>query len=423
MRNKIRDCRQIGATTAILEAIQLRVPFAEIVDLILLHACRLTGSAYGSVLRCNQAKQTLRVVSTSGPNWSPQQMKKAYRFDEGITGKVARSGMPHLSNHVRSDPDYTEWFEGVRSELAVPIIIEGATWGVINIDGMTENAFAEKHEKQLIMFAHLVAAALSLRMTWDREAILQKSLIQSEKMASVGQLVTGLAHEINNPLTSVIGAASMLELEPCKHQHRELIELIRSEGQRASNLVQDLLGYARLSRMTLKPIQLIDVMEQTLRLVKLKRGKENLQVLSLCQGALTVQADQTRLQQVLINLITNAQQAIIESGIEDGCIRMEAERDSDVITIKVRDNGPGMSPEVRDKIFQAFFTTKPEGKGTGLGLSIVQEIVNAFGASISCESTLGHGTCFTIAFPVCEIESPLEAELERTGQVHIPESG
>ncbi|MGH7628136.1 MAG: ATP-binding protein, partial [Gemmatimonadales bacterium] len=229
---------------------------------------------------------------------------------------------------------------------------------------------------------------------------LQDQLIQSEKMSAVGQLIAGIAHDLNNPLASVVGFADFLAERPdVPAGLREPLSVIREEAERASNIVKSLLGFARKQDRRRQPTPLRPLLEATLLLLRnelmARRVESRLEVEPELPAPA---ADANQLQQVLVNLINNAAQAIASAG-RPGTIVVRARRWLDGVAIDVIDDGPGMSEELAARVFDPFFTTKPEGHGTGLGLSISHGIVKEHGGRITLLTEKGQGATFTVQLP------------------------
>lgn len=229
---------------------------------------------------------------------------------------------------------------------------------------------------------------------------LQDRLIQSERLSAIGQLIAGVAHDLNNPLTSVIGFADFLaEGQDVPARIKEPLRVIQSEAERASQIVKNLLSFAR-RRDTRQSVTLGPLIQATIGLFRNQLGAErvllevdvdvNLPVLDL---------NPNQIQQVFVNLIQNAAQAITSSSDGGGLIRIIARRWMDGVAIDVIDNGPGMTPEHASRAFEPFFTTKSEGEGTGLGLSISQGIVKEHGGRITLSTTEGKGSTVTVELP------------------------
>lgn len=241
------------------------------------------------------------------------------------------------------------------------------------------------------------------------EAELFKTRMQSEKLASLGQLIAGVAHEINNPLTSVIGCSEYL-LEDCdlKGNALEAAEIIADEARRSGKIVKSLLAFARQASPEKRPTDIGEVIRSVLGIRMYGLKDMGIMVsLHLDDNLPLVEVDVNQIQQVVLNLINNAVDAIMESGIGDRvAIRTFAQDNSAVMIIE--DNGPGISEKIREKIFDPFFTTKEPGKGTGLGLSISYGIIKQHGGDIKFASLSPNGARFIVLLP---ISIPKEREM------------
>lgn len=228
---------------------------------------------------------------------------------------------------------------------------------------------------------------------------LEASLIQAEKLASLGELAAGVAHELNNPITAVIANTQLLERELDNNSvDLESIELIKRAGKRAQNVVRELLDFARQDPQQFQSIDVNRTLEQALSLVnrQWESSKVNLK-LNLADNLPTVLANGDHLQSVWINLLINAHDALDH---QPGDIRVSSSQVEDNIVVFVEDSGMGIMPEDLQKIFDPFFTTKAPGKGTGLGLATCFRIIEQHKGSIDVESTLGQGSRFTVKLPV-----------------------
>ncbi len=229
---------------------------------------------------------------------------------------------------------------------------------------------------------------------------LQEQLVQSEKMSAMGQLIAGVAHDLNNPLASVVGFADyMLESSSLADQHREPLRVIQQEAERAANIVKNLLTFARKHQGPWRPTAVPKLLKVTSELMRNDLASRSIELIVDIEPDLPeLDIEPTRIQQVIVNLVTNAAQAI-EAAERAGRILIRARKWTDGIAIDVSDNGPGIAQAERDKIFDPFYTTKPEGTGTGLGLSISQGIIKEHGGRISLVGSGPHGTMFRIELP------------------------
>ena len=228
----------------------------------------------------------------------------------------------------------------------------------------------------------------------------QEQLAHSEKLSSLGQMVSGIAHELNNPLAAVLGYAQLLSRAGLDPQVTARLELIHQEARRCQRIVQNLLSFARRHEPEQRPLSLNEVVGSVLSLMEYQLRSEGIRVeTELDVHVPSVLGDRHQLQQVLVNLISNAQQAIRESGT-GGTIRVRTLcRPDQGARLEVADDGPGIPEDVRPFIFDPFFTTKRAGLGTGLGLSIVYGSVSAHGGTVDVTSRPGGGATFVVELP------------------------
>ncbi len=229
---------------------------------------------------------------------------------------------------------------------------------------------------------------------------LQDQLIQSEKMSAMGQLIAGVAHDLNNPLASVVGFSDFLTESPDLPPHlAEPLLVIRQEAERAATIVRNLLSFARKQEGERTLHEIRPLLESTLALLK-----NQLMALKI-DATLEIEPDlppitmnANQIKQVFVNLIVNAAQAVA-TGKRPGRVWVTAQPTRDGVAISVSDDGPGISAELAPRVFEPFFTTKPEGEGTGLGLSICQGIVKEHGGSITLDTAPGQGATFRVELP------------------------
>jgi signal transduction histidine kinase len=238
----------------------------------------------------------------------------------------------------------------------------------------------------------------------------QNQLIQAEKMSVVGQLVSGVAHELNNPLAGVLGYSQLLARKGVSEEVGRGLEKIQAEAERCRRIVQNLLIFARKHKPRQSLLDLNAVIESTLELRAYQLKVDNITVVRDLDPALPrTMADMNQIQQVLMNMINNAQHALADVGRVRQLILRTRQR-AGRIQIQVADTGTGIAPENLGRIFDPFFTTKEVGRGTGLGLSICYGIVQEHRGEIQVESTPGVGTTFTIDLPVQQEGRPAEPE-------------
>jgi C4-dicarboxylate-specific signal transduction histidine kinase/CheY-like chemotaxis protein len=228
----------------------------------------------------------------------------------------------------------------------------------------------------------------------------QNQLVQAEKMSVVGQLVSGVAHELNNPLAGVLGYSQLLLRMDLSEEVRRGLDKIESEAERCRRIVQNLLIFARRNKPQKRPVDLNSMLESVLDLKAYQLKVDNVRIARDLQRNLPrTMADASQLQQVLMNIVHNAQQAMGEQK-GSGVLTVRTRYREGRIRLGISDTGPGIAPENLTRIFDPFFTTKEVGQGTGLGLSICYGIIQEHRGRIWAESRLGEGTTFHLEIPV-----------------------
>jgi two-component system NtrC family sensor kinase len=250
-----------------------------------------------------------------------------------------------------------------------------------------------------IIFKHLEEADKGISELNDQ-------LIQSDKMAALGKMATGIAHEINNPLAIIGEKAGWMrdlldeeEFQESKNfkEYEQSVNKIEEHVERARKITHNMLGFARRMEHRLDDVDINNVLNQTLELLQSHAQTNNIQISKDFQSGLPIIAsDQSQLQQVFLNLINNA----IDAVEKDGLIEVKTRKKDSQIVVAIKDNGPGIAEEHLKKVFDPFFTTKETGKGTGLGLSVSYNIIKKLGGTIKAESKLSEGAVFSIKLPI-----------------------
>ena len=282
------------------------------------------------------------------------------------------------------------WGEGVAAALATPGIA-----GEVQL-----RAGLRTFAVSAYLIGHLPGDAVLVFEDQTDRRRLQDQLIQSEKMSAIGQLIAGIAHDLNNPLASVIGFADfLLEGRDVPPPLVEPVRVIQQEAERAANIVRNLLNFARKQDHARRAVGLEPLLNATITLLRTQMVSRRVEVLlDVEEGLPAIDADVGQVQQVFVNLINNAAHAI-ESAGRAGRVVVRARPWRDGVAVEISDDGPGMTPEVAAQVFEPFFTTKPEGQGTGLGLSICQGIVKEHGGRIVLSTAPGKGARFTVELP------------------------
>lgn len=326
------------------------------------------------------------------PNWRVVEEKTPVTFaDVGQRYPVFQSDADtYGSGHIRS------W-------LGVPLLFRDQVIGMLALDRATVRPFTPDDCELALSFAQQAAMALEnahlyndLQQQMEQLKQAQMQLVQSAKLAAVGELAAGVAHEINNPLTNVLGYAELL-LQDKPDDHPDLADLrtITAEAHRARDIVRNLLDFARQTRPQRQRTNINQITRQTLSVVRYHLEKNDIVITEDYAAELPlIYLDEGQIKQVLLNLITNAAHAMPDGGT----LRLRTRRTGDEVAVAVTDSGAGIPPELEERVFDPFFTTKPVG--TGLGLSVSLGIVQSHGGRIAVESEVGLGTTLTVWLPV-----------------------
>jgi PAS domain S-box-containing protein len=287
--------------------------------------------------------------------------------------------------------------------------------GGLVIGSRTPREFSPADVNLLVAVGSQISNAIERTLLYDqtRQAYddlrrTQEQLLHSEKMAAVGQLISGVAHELNNPLTAILGYSQLLtscgQVGP---QGLEYSEKLYKQAQRTHRIVQNLLSFSRQHKPERVPVHLNQILEDTLALRDYDLRMSNIRLhLDLAENLPTAAADPHQLQQVFLNLVNNAVDAILEASAE-GDLWVRTARENGKFVVEFVDSGPGVKDASR--VFDPFYTTKPVGKGTGLGLSICYGIITEHGGQIRVRNVPPRGACFTIEIPGQSAGSPQDA--------------
>lgn len=330
------------------------------------------------------------------------------RKPQGIAGVNAPSLSQAEREHLRKI--------GAKAVVQIPLISHDCLIGlIVLVEMQKERGFSPEEVDLCQTMANQAAMAIeNARLFSDLESNLQElkraqaQLIQAEKLAAIGQLMAGVTHELNNPLTSIMGYCQLLQATECSEEIKEDLQRIYRQALRCQKIVEGLLTFARKHEPEKEYVNINDVVESTLALQAPLLEADNIEVIKDLDRELPLtMADPHQIQQVFVNIINNAHEAMVTAK-GGGRLTVRSARDGDTIRVQFMDNGPGIPPEIMNRIFEPFFTTKEPGKGTGLGLSIAYGIVQTHGGHIWAESVVGEGATFIIELPVRGLSKDLD---------------
>jgi PAS domain S-box-containing protein len=305
--------------------------------------------------------------------------------------------------------------EGLHSAFVVILWSKDRVLGGLVVGSRTPREFSPADINLLIAVGSQISNAIDrsalyeeTRQAYENLRRTQEQLLHSEKMAAVGQLIAGVAHELNNPLTAILGYSQLLlssgQMPP---QGMEYSDKLYKQAQRTHRIVQNLLSFARQHKPERVAVQLNQILKDTLALRDYDLRLSNIRVhYDLAPDLPMTGADPHQLQQVFLNIVNNAVDAILEHSSE-GELWVSTRSKDDCLIVEFKDSGPGVKDASR--VFDPFYTTKPVGKGTGLGLSICYGIVTEHGGSISVSNVQPSGACFIIELPYQRAAAPVDA--------------
>jgi len=354
----------------------------------------------------------------SGRTWTAG---RSIRPDEGLVGHVIASGEPKLVNDVERDPHFSgtlsEGLEGVvpRAILCVPLTIRDHPIGAVELINKLDGPFDQQDLDLLTAMAASVAVAVDNANLYSELAEFadelersQAKLVQAEKMAAIGRLAASLAHELNNPLQAIHNSLHLTAHEGLPVERREAyLGMAQGEVERLIDIVQRMLDFYRPSRGRVEATDLNHVVEKVLTLAQKRLQHDHVDVrteLADRLPAITVVSDE--ISQVILNLLINALEAMPAGG--ELRLRTALSDDREQVLLSVQDSGPGMSARQIRRLFEPFYTTKPEG--TGLGLAISYGIVERHGGTIDVSSAPDQGTTFVVRLPVDPVTDHGEEE-------------
>jgi signal transduction histidine kinase/HAMP domain-containing protein len=323
---------------------------------------------------------------------------------KSVAAQVIRSGEPYLTNDAAHDPLVNRAAAdllGARELLAVPLQTGERVFGVLEVINRP-GGFLEEDRRIVTVFASQAAQLLANARLLEKEREMTRHLIASERLAAVGELIAGVAHEVRNPLCGITTTLSALsrKLED-REAARPFLDVINVEVGRLNHLMEELLEHSSPVRVTAEPADIREVMREAV--AEFKGQAEEKNVTLICDCATTapgIRFDSRKMHRVFVNLLDNALQ---HTG-EGGRVRVMIAGTDDIdsadrrIQIEVVDTGSGIAPENIGRVFEPFFTTR--ANGAGLGLAITRKTIHDHGGVISVKSELGKGTCFTITLPI-----------------------
>jgi two-component system NtrC family sensor kinase len=386
-----RRNRELNALNAMAVIATQSFDLDEILNLTLRQVISLFGAETGSVYLAAEPDGTFRRRAGWGPRSEARVRMAEVIFPEGLGDLVMRSRaevvtqdfLPHLP------PAVVEFVCADRLPYWIWVVLwsKDKPIGVMGIASKEDRHYSSNDENLLVAISRQLATTIEKVQLYEETCRAyedlrrtQEQLLQSEKMSAVGQLISGVAHELNNPLTAILGYAQLLEGAGLDHQSADYVRKLFKQAQRTHRVVQNLLSFARQRKPQKQEVDLCKVLEESLTLREYDLKVNNVSLEREIPGDVpSVVADPHQLEQVFLNIINNALDAMVE-GSGSGLLKVRVFKKDAFVCVEFDDSGPGIKDPSR--IFDPFYTTKSVGKGTGLGLSICYGIVKEHGGEI-----------------------------------------
>ncbi|MBI5246278.1 MAG: response regulator [Elusimicrobia bacterium] len=392
-----KDLKSTLSIYVAAQAIHKSIELDEILTRIVEIGARLVQADDASLLILED--DALTVAACTGLD-GEEPRRARIALGERVAGRAAASGESYLILGPLADDERFKdvpGLRGVRSSLIQPLVSSGAVFGVLCANRTASPLpFDESEARTLSLFAiHAVQAVVNARLM-RQLSLSQAHLKESERINALGRVAASVAHEINNPLTGILGSAQMLETSNLTPEQADDVACILEQTERCRRIVEDLLTFGRGTPPILKPEPVVALVESALRLIRWDIA-DGIAIAREFTDTPDVLADALQIKQVLINFVRNALQAMASARAPKLTLRIRP--DGDMVRVEVSDNGQGFDEALRKKLFKPFFTTKAPGQGAGLGLSVCAGIAAAHGGALEAVSRPGEGATFALLLP------------------------
>ncbi len=403
-----RRNRELNALNAMAVIATQSFDLDEILNLTLRQVISLLGAETGSIYLCDLDETTFRRRAGWGQRSAERARLSEIKFTEGFGELVTRSRtevitadyLPHLpaqvAEFIRAD--------GLASWIWVLLWGKDKPIGIMGISSRESREYTSNDESLLVAIGRQLSTTIEKVRLYEETCRAyedlrrtQEQLLQSEKMSAVGQLIAGVAHELNNPLTAILGYAQLLESEGLEERAADFVNKLFKQAQRTHRVVQNLLSFARQRKPQKEQVDICKVLDETLALRDYDLKVNDIKVEREIESAIpAVTADPHQLEQVFLNIINNGVDAMLESG-RVGTLKVRIYAHDGTVITEFQDSGPGIKEP--NRIFDPFYTTKSVGKGTGLGLSICYGIIKEHGGDIAARNREDGGAIIEVRLP------------------------
>jgi two-component system NtrC family sensor kinase len=413
IEKETENLRKISALNAIAATVSQSLNLEEILNSALEKVLEVMRIETGAIALVDEQNEELSITVHRGFPEALLPAADSLKLGQGLAGRVAQSGEPILVEDISEEAGLSMIElgmreEGFRSFACIPLGAKEKVLGVMDIASHDLRQFSAQDMELLTSIGNQIGVAIDnarlfhdLNETYRDLATAKAHLFQSAKLSAIGEFAAGIAHEIRNPLTTIIGDAQLLmaDMKPDQPEYESLKAIERS-GRRASEVIGNLLSFSRQEEYELTPIDINGTIDSALSLIAYQIERSNITIVKdLATGLPLVPASTHHLEEAWINLLINARDAI--PGKQRGEIRITSRLDGSgkAVQVLISDTGVGIPKENLDRVFQPFFTTKDVSKGTGLGLYITYKVIDRHNGFIQLDSEEGKGTTVNVTLP------------------------
>jgi C4-dicarboxylate-specific signal transduction histidine kinase len=416
MSDRLGSARHLQILHTVAATVSRSLDVEEVLRTALDALTHVTGHEISSLHLLSEDGVTLQLCGDRGLSRQLREVNRVLPVGQGLIGTVAASGQTlNLKNVVKSPNLLPAAKAAVRRDrmrgfLCVPINSRGRRLGTLSLGRQNSDPFDEREVTLVEATADQIGTALDnarlyseTRRQLEEQQRTQAHLVHVEKLSAVGELASGVAHEINNPLTTILGQAHLLLDHPEVTPHiRSRLAIIADEASRAGRIVQNLLLFSRHYPPERRPCSVAEQVRRVLELKAYQLEQDQVEVLTEFEPCAPAFADENQIQQVILNLVQNAHQAMLQQGSER-LLTVRVRPVAAMLLLEILDTGPGIPPEALPRLFDPFFTTKAPGEGSGLGLSVSYGIVAEHQGKVRGENRLDRrGAIFTVELPAGE---------------------
>ena len=414
IEKETENLKQISALNAIAATVSQSLNLEEILDSTLEKVLEVMRIETGAIALTNEQTEELSFTVHRGFPERLLQEAGSLKLGQGLTGRAAQSGEPILVEDISEEADLSKMElgmkeEGFRSFACIPLGAKEKVLGVMDIASHDLRQFSPQDVELLTSIGNQIGVAIDnaglfhdLSEAYEDLATAQAHLFQSAKLSAIGEFAAGIAHEIRNPLTTIIGDAQLLmaDMKPGQPEYESLKAIERS-GKRASKVIGNLLSFSRQEEYELTPIDINSSIDSALSLIAYQIERSNVSIIKdLAADLPLVPASIHHLEEAWINLLINARDAIPAKQAGEIRITSRLDESGRAVQVFVSDTGVGIPKANLGRVFAPFFTTKDVNEGTGLGLYITYKTIDRHNGLIELDSEEGKGTTVTVTLPI-----------------------